>query len=119
MAILRDIARLYLLEPFAEWKLKKDIRRKRGRSTPLSNGFPKDEKAPLNGETKTASNGHVNGNGNTQTVDPFPPLTLTKREAARMHRSVLRFAEQGWSFIYYTCQWSFGLVRTPSNTLSS
>lgn len=26
-----------------------------------------------------------------------------------MHRSVLRFAEQGWSVVYYTLQWSFGL----------
>uniref|UniRef100_D8PRK1 TLC domain-containing protein n=1 Tax=Schizophyllum commune (strain H4-8 / FGSC 9210) TaxID=578458 RepID=D8PRK1_SCHCM len=55
MAVLRDVFRIYLFEPFAHWKLKRDL----------------DEK--------------------------------------RMKRSVLRFAEQGWSAIYYIWQFAFGL----------
>jgi len=33
------------------------------------------------------------------------------KEDRKMHRKVLRFAEQGWSVIYYTFSWCFGLVR--------
>jgi acyl-CoA-dependent ceramide synthase len=34
---------------------------------------------------------------------------MTKEEWRR-ERSVLRFAEQGWAFLYYTVYWSLGLV---------
>lgn len=110
MAILRDLARLYLLEPFAAWKLKKDILRQRGSPTPRTNASAK-QNGSANGETKKLANGHANGNGNGHLVEVSPALVLTSKEARALHRSVLRFAEQGWSVIYYTCQWSFGLVR--------
>ncbi|EDR12841.1 uncharacterized protein LACBIDRAFT_246558 [Laccaria bicolor S238N-H82] len=55
MAVLRDALRLGVFEPFARWKLSRDLDRKRHQP------------------------------------------------------SVLRFAEQGWSVVYYTIQWSFGL----------
>ena len=89
MAVLRDAFRLLLLEPFARWKLSKNAARRHARQA--------SEKA--NGE----SNGYaLYTNGHT-------PEKL-KADRRRLHRRVLRFAEQGWSMIYYTIQWSFGLV---------
>lgn len=114
MAILRDLLRLNVFEPFAAWKLKKDLIRQRGSPTPLTNG-PAKENGAANGvaneDTKEPTNGHTNGNGNGHLVQVSPALVLTPKEARRLHRSVLRFAEQGWSVVYYTCQWLFGFVR--------
>jgi very-long-chain ceramide synthase len=82
MAILRDGIRLGILEPFARWKLSRDLQRKgEAQSHKILNGHP---------------NGFV--------------LQISKREARCMHRSVLRFAEQGWSALYYSVQWTFGFV---------
>lgn len=89
MAVLRDALRLGVFEPFARWKLSRDLDRKRHQPS-HTNGNGK----AING------NGHVNGNGNT-----YP----TRKDIHHMNRSVLRFAEQGWSVVYYTIQWSFGL----------
>jgi acyl-CoA-dependent ceramide synthase len=91
MAILRDAIRLGILEPFARWKLSRDLRRK--------------------GEAQSHKilGGHANGY----------VLQISKREARCMHRSVLRFAEQGWSALYYSVQWTFGFVsRLCSPTTS-
>jgi len=93
MAVLRDVTRIYIMEPFARWKLTRDlIRSKRCKA------------AKLNGNGK--ANGVANGNGHAVHADA---LSITKAEKRKMHRSVLRFAEQSWSVIYYTCQWCFGL----------
>ena len=90
MAVLRDATRLGLMVPFARWKLSRDL------------GLLKDSK--FNGKpTATANgNGHAgHGNGSS---------THTLKEARKMHRKVIRFAEQGWSVICYTITWTFGLV---------
>ncbi|KAG5717256.1 Sphingosine N-acyltransferase lag1, partial [Termitomyces sp. T112] len=95
MAILRDALRLGVLEPLAHWKLTRDLfNRKRL-------GVAKSEEH-TNGHVMT--NGVSNGNGHISD-DPRP----TPKELRKVHRSVLRFAEQGWSVVYYTLQWSFGL----------
>lgn len=79
------------MEPFARWKLTRDWER-------------------LN--PPNLQNGAVNGNGHAEHVEyPPPKSTMSPRDARKIHRSVLRFAEQGWSVIYYTLQWSFGFVR--------
>lgn len=96
MAILRDALRLGVLEPFARWKLSRDLKfRKKRKALRVANGN-------VNGEAKTAGseNGHV-ANGD---------LHPSAQELRQVHRSVLRFAEQGWSVVYYTFQWSLGLV---------
>lgn len=98
-AVLRDVARLYVLEPFARWKLTRDLRLQHAKTNGLSNG-------KANGSLHPKANGVANGNGHAVTKE----LSITKAEARRMHRSVLRFAEQGWSFIYYTAQTVYGLV---------
>src|SRR5882762_1413875 len=96
MAALRDAMRLGLMEPFARWKLTRDLEQSRdinidGKASKLVSGVG-------NGHSL---NGHgVYGNG-----------LATRKEDRKMHRKVLRFAEQGWSVIYYTFSWCFGLVR--------
>ncbi|KDQ28920.1 hypothetical protein PLEOSDRAFT_1038533 [Pleurotus ostreatus PC15] len=65
MAIFRDFSRVCVLEPFARWKLTRDLDRR---------------------IAKREANGNGNGNGS----------------------AVLRFAEQGYQFIYYTLQWCYG-----------
>lgn len=50
---------------------------------------------------------NANGSGNGH-------VDLAK-EKRKTHRSVLRFAEQGWPAIYYPIQWSFGLVRAAKS----
>jgi len=89
MAILRDLVRVYVMEPFARWKLTRDWER--------LNTSPLHSNIKHNG----APNGHVNSDS----------TSMSPRHARKIHRSVVRFAEQGWSAIYYTLQWSFGFVR--------
>ncbi|GLB33753.1 putative longevity-assurance protein [Lyophyllum shimeji] len=101
MAVLRDALRLGVFEPFAHWKLSRDLVNRKRRT------------ASANGKSNGLSNGHANGlvngtlNGNGGATDGTEQPT--SKELKRMHRSVLRFAEQGWSVVYYTLQWSYGL----------
>lgn len=37
---------------------------------------------------------------------------LTPKEVRRRQKKAIRLAEQGWSMLYYTVYWSFGLVRS-------
>jgi very-long-chain ceramide synthase len=93
MAVLRDALRLGVFEPFASWKLNRDLRL---RTKALAN-------ANGNGTNGKVSNG--NGHG------PTKSLVGTAQQRRKIHRTVLRFAEQGWQTTYYPCQWLFGLVR--------
>jgi acyl-CoA-dependent ceramide synthase len=94
MAVLRDAARLCVLEPFALWKLSKD----EGQILRHANGVPK---GGLNGQATSVDHAvRVNGNA----------LENPRKKERRIRRSVLRFAEQGWPVIYYTVQWCHGLV---------
>ncbi|KAN0126571.1 longevity assurance proteins LAG1/LAC1 [Russula decolorans] len=89
MAILRDATRILLFEPFANWQLTRDWRRrqalKSGSATP-------DSKA-----SNVKTNGRING-----PAEHSP-------EARRIRHSVVRFAEQGWQVVYYSWQWSLGV----------
>ncbi|KAJ6515944.1 TLC domain-containing protein [Mycena sanguinolenta] len=85
MAVLRDILRLGVFEPFARWKLTRDLELNR---TKLS--------ANANGKANGNGNGHTNG-------------AISTKEKRLIQRSVIRFAEQGWSAVYYPIQWCFGL----------
>jgi hypothetical protein len=93
MAVLRDALRLGVFEPFAKWYLMRQLRLSKKRQNKEKNG---------NAKANGLSNGHA-AHGE--------PVAVTKQEAMKMHRSVLRFAEQGWSVVYYTLQWFYGLVR--------
>ena len=117
MAVLRDAARLGIMEPFARWKLRRDLAYTRSlRAKKLANG---------NGHTNGHANGHVNGNGNGHSnghangaanghsngdLDTSSERVLERKEDRDLHRKVLRFAEQAWSVIYYVATWSFGMV---------
>jgi acyl-CoA-dependent ceramide synthase len=94
MAILRDAIRLGILEPFARWKLTGDL------TGGLTERARKKTDVSTNGHS--LSNGH-GANGHSAHVP--------RRESRRMHRSVLRFAEQGWPVLYYAVQWAYGVVR--------
>ena len=99
MALLRDAFRLGLFEPLARWKLLRDLELKRKGTSNHS----------VNGD---ASRHIENGNGNNEHAnDKSTAVTASRRELRQLNRSVLRFAEQGWSVVYYSLQWSFGLVR--------
>ncbi|KAF9534876.1 TLC domain-containing protein [Crepidotus variabilis] len=103
MAILRDAFRLGFFEPLARWKLYRDLRKKRARRSGTSSPT-KNEK----------SKGFPNGNG---IVSSSPTI----KEVRIIDRSVMRFAEQGWSMIYYPLQFAFGLyvhMNLPTKILS-
>lgn len=98
MAIARDALRLGVFEPFARWVLYRNLALKR-----------QENAAKLNGKANGVANGNHAVNGG-----------LTRRkEEQKLQRSVMRFAEQGWSLAYYPLQWCFGLVRYCSLTRGS
>lgn len=113
MAVLRDMTRLWISEPFARWKLTRDLLYNMNKKRKNANGHAN---ANGNGYRKTngSGNGHANGGNNDEDshvhLARLTQKDISKRETKKLHRSVLRFAEQGWSFIYYTCVWCFGLV---------
>ncbi|KAH8982425.1 longevity assurance proteins LAG1/LAC1 [Lactarius akahatsu] len=118
MAVLRDAARIFVLEPFAHWKLTRDWRRrqalKSGSSTP-------DSKPRPNNTVGCDANSKVNepvaiNSSAEKLVAVRPPENSPS--ARRIRHSVTRFAEQGWQVIYYTTQWSLGMYihyYLPSN----
>ena len=108
MAVLRDVTRIYVFESFARWKLARDLRHAKRKKLALANGNGK-----ANGHSNGKANGVANGNGHAA-----PEYVVTPAERRRMNRSVIRFAEQGWSVIYYTFNLCFGLVRRVLCVLS-
>lgn len=101
MAVLRDALRLGVFEPFARWKLMRDLRRKLLATS-------KSKKAYANGHSPNG-NGHHVPNGNGAVNGSANPLKPTTKQIKLVERSVMRFAEQGWSVVYYTFSWSYGL----------
>lgn len=99
MAVLRDAFRLGFFEPLARWVLSKKLARLM-------------QPTKINGSAKPIanSNGHSHDS------------SYVKKEQRRAHRSVLRFAEQGWSFVYYSLQWGFGFYvnwKLPTRSIDS
>lgn len=92
MAILRDVIRLWIAEPLAEWKLRRDIRKARAHKTPPNGRSPRIPPPELGEKT------------------PLLRTNLTRIEERIMRHKILRFAEQSWSLVYYTIQFCFGLV---------
>jgi len=107
MATLRDAARVFMLEPFANWKLTRDWRRRKalksGSSTPDSKQCSNNT-VGANGKT----NGCVTINGGTEKLFADRPPE-NSREARRIRHAISRFGEQGWQAIYYMIQWSLGM----------
>ena len=108
MAILRDAARILLLEPFASWKLTRDWRRRRA----LKSGSTTPDLKASNGPG-IKPNGKTNGP--VTTIDSAEKLMADRPaehspEARRIRHAVIRFAEQGWQVVYYLFQWSLGMV---------
>jgi hypothetical protein len=107
LAVLREFFRLVVLEPFARWWLGRlaEKEKRRGAETPkkvAANPIPTQlEKEGVRSRRKE----QVKLEKITRKRKPG----MTKEEWRR-ERSVLRFAEQGWAFLYYTVYWSLGLV---------
>ncbi|KAH7887794.1 TLC domain-containing protein [Phlebopus sp. FC_14] len=99
MAVLRDLARIYLMEPFAKWKLTRDWETSQLKLNSV--GITNGNGVPNGSSTQNGLAPHANGE--------YPHLSVPPKDARRIHRSTLRFAEQGWSFIYYSIQFSHGL----------
>ena len=99
MVVLRDIARIYLMEPFAEWKLTRDWERSQRAKIKVPKGSFDGSLVP--------SASDKNGGDAT--------LAMSKGESRAIRRSVVRFAEQGWSFICYTINFSLGIVSNIVN----
>lgn len=105
MAVFRDLARLYVFEPFARWKLSKDLRAKK-----LASRKNRGSSSPSL-QAKLVTNGVANGH---KTNGGVHEITFTAAERRRMHRSMLRFAEQGWALLCYSFQCGFGFVSLSS-----
>jgi acyl-CoA-dependent ceramide synthase len=112
MAVLRDGARLLVFEPFANWKLTRAWRRrqalKSGSATP-------DSKASIV-KTNGRMNGRVTTIGSAEKLVADRPAEHSP-EARRIRHAVIRFAEQGWQVVYYSWQWSLGIVRVSHDHL--
>lgn len=90
--ILREIVLRGIMKPFASYWL----------SSSAKKAKLKRAKAKTNG-----LNGSGGGSGT------LSPRRETKREIRQREHTALRFAEQGWSFVYCTIFWSLGMV-SPS-----
>ncbi|KJA30026.1 hypothetical protein HYPSUDRAFT_32065 [Hypholoma sublateritium FD-334 SS-4] len=125
MAILRDALRLGFFEPLARWKLHRDLSgriklRTKAASASNANGHAVSNgngHAIVNGNG--TANGKANGsaNGHASVIAAASPTT---RELRQLNRKVIRFAEQGWSVVYYSIQWSFGIYihfKLPTRVL--
>ncbi len=115
MAILRDASRILIFEPFANWKLTRDWRRrqalKSGSATPdskASNVVSVKTDGKINGPVTTI------GSAEKRVADR---LAEHSPEARRIRHGVRRFAEQGWLVVYYSWQWSLGVVRVSYHLL--
>lgn len=111
LAFLRELVRLGILEPFARSVLyRKDMAARNLTLAPDSkaangNGHVNGQKPVLRGSTPLKSAG---SNPSKQIVTKRPK-GMSKVEWKR-ERSTLRFAEQGWQFIYYIVYWPLGFV---------
>lgn len=97
MAVLRDIVRIFITEPFARWMTLRNLTRSKARKA-LANGNG-------NGAVK---NGDANGHGNGHAAPA--KIHVTRKEERAMRHNVVRFAEQSWPVICYTVTWSCGFV---------
>jgi acyl-CoA-dependent ceramide synthase len=95
MTVLRDASMRGIFAPYARWILTRNSKARPMPMKSLQNGVFSN----TNGHSKV--NGYyANGHGSAN----------HRKEARRLNRSVLRFAEQGWSVVYYSLQWCFGVV---------
>ena len=112
MAILRDAARILLFEPFANWKLTRDWRRRRA----LKSGSATPDSKASNVKTNGRVDGPITTIGSAEKLVADRPAE-NSAEARRIRHAVVRFAEQGWQAVYYSWQWLLGVVRVSCHLL--
>jgi acyl-CoA-dependent ceramide synthase len=118
MAVLRDVVRVYILEPFACWILTRNSRNAKKRVVSAAIGAANGVSTGIingtaNGGTVPHGNGSANGhtNGSHAGTNGNGVHKMGSKEKRQLRKSVLRFAEQGWALTSYTINWAFGLVR--------
>lgn len=94
--ILREVVLRGLLKPFANYWLLSARRAKRSKSGSLVNGSG-------NGNGFSKGDGVNSPGGGVEGRE-------TKKERRQREHTALRFAEQGWSFLYCTIFWTLGMV---------
>lgn len=134
LVLLREVLMRFFFKPIARWRLEHLAAVKRNARPTSPNGAPARVKsnkhtvgekiatAPSDGSTKsvrqrTSRRSSPVGSPNK----PVKTWTETKkdRDAKLLERNVLRFAEQGWSLVYYIVFWALGVVRFQALTLGS
>lgn len=105
MAGFRDALRLGVFEPFARWQLTRGRRR---HSIPEKDAL-KSEKQSLNGNGAHQNGSSLIQEANGHDVGDLASYSLTSKEDRKINRSVLRFAEQGYSWVYWTFSWCLGM----------
>ncbi|KZV75158.1 longevity assurance proteins LAG1/LAC1 [Peniophora sp. CONT] len=99
MALLRDATRVLVLEPFAHWMLTRRWRMRKA--------------AEGGDETPNLARADADSKAESSALGPKKPslerLVASSREARRIRHDVVRFAEQGWMWIYYVFMFSFGM----------
>jgi very-long-chain ceramide synthase len=127
LAILREFVRLAIMEPFARAWLSKQAARggistpkilqKSEKTTPAAKETMKDQSAEPKQKVEDEGlelllRSRRNGNAKPklEKITKRRMKGMTKEEWKR-ERSVLRFAEQGWTLVYYSVYRSLGIVR--------
>ncbi|KAI0026964.1 longevity assurance proteins LAG1/LAC1 [Vararia minispora EC-137] len=105
MAVARDATRLFVLEPFARWKLMRDWRRYKTQKSSNTSGAS----TPTTAKASPIDGAPLNGNGYLAEKSNAERLLEKTTEPRHIKHGVMRFAEQGWVFVYYLAQWSYGL----------
>jgi acyl-CoA-dependent ceramide synthase len=98
-ALAREIVRLRIMTPFAN---------------KLLFGHSKGWQSPSK-RSKLTGNGHAHPNGlvsNGNGTSHYAARKISAKNRVR-ERNVIRFAEQGWTIVYCTIWWCFGLVSLP------
>lgn len=116
LAFLREVLRLGILEPFARSVLyhmdakEQKLNSSRNAKPTNGNGHANGHTAPAKTPLKPLPIESTSSNPSQQII-PKRPKGMDK-VAWKRERSTLRFAEQGWQFVYYSVYWPLGFVRT-------
>ncbi|KAG8862235.1 sphingosine N-acyltransferase lag1 [Tulasnella sp. 330] len=122
--LAREVVMQGCLAPFMRrWLAHQDARTRKSKVVePSLNGYSTGPEGYTNGhatgseheEKLKASRQNLHSRHNTNgtiSPPPTPPNSRRlRREAKIREKKVIRFAEQGWTVVYYTVSWAFGLL---------
>lgn len=119
LAFFREVLMRLFFMPIARWRLESLAAAKRGarltRTKPKGNTV--GEKLVSTPPKPTPVRQRQAPNANSRPVKSWTE-TKKSRDAKLLERNVVRFAEQGWSLVYYSVFWALGMVRFVSGLVS-